>query len=281
MARPIRIEFAGAFYHVTSRGDRREAIYEDDTDRFRFLEVLGYVVERFNWRCHAYCLMTNHYHLVVETVDGNLSNGMRQLNGVFTQWSNRRHHRTGHLFQGRYKAILVDSEAYLLALARYVVLNPVRANMVTHPAQWPWSSYQQTVGQAQTPAWLCVDSTLHQFASRRKAAIRHYEEFVLAGIGLEPIWKNLSRQVFLGGESFVQRVMAQSRSGDDLNIPRIQRRPPAPSLVDIARRHGSRDAGIQAAWATGEYSYSQIATHYGLHFTTVGRIVRAGRVSKA
>ena len=128
MARPIRIEFAGALYHITSRGDRREAIYEDDTDRFRFLEVLGEVVERFNWRCHAYCLMTNHYHLVVETVDGNLSKGMRQLNGVYTQWSNRRHRRTGHLFQGRYKAILVDSEAYLLELARYVVLNPVRAH---------------------------------------------------------------------------------------------------------------------------------------------------------
>ena len=127
MARPVRIEFAGALYHITSRGDRREAIYEDDTDRFRFLEVLGEVVERFNWRCHAYCLMTNHYHLVVETVDGNLSKGMRQLNGVYTQWSNRRHRRTGHLLQGRYKAILVDSEAYLLELARYVVLNPVRA----------------------------------------------------------------------------------------------------------------------------------------------------------
>lgn len=131
MARPLRIEFTGALYHVTSRGDRREAIYEDDTDRIRFLEVLGQVAADFNWVVHAYCLMTNHYHLVVETPDGNLSKGMRQLNGVYTQYSNRRHRRVGHLFQGRFKAILVDRDSYLLELARYVVLNPVRAGMVS------------------------------------------------------------------------------------------------------------------------------------------------------
>jgi REP element-mobilizing transposase RayT len=103
MARPLRIEFSGALYHVTSRGDRREPIYEDDEDRLMFLGVLEEVVSRFNWVCHAYCLMTNHYHLVVETPDGNLSKGMRQLNGMFTQATNRRHGRTGHLFQGRFK----------------------------------------------------------------------------------------------------------------------------------------------------------------------------------
>jgi len=264
MARPIRIEFAGALYHVTSRGDRREAIYEDDTDRFRFLEILGEVVDRFNWRCHAYCLMTNHYHLVIETADGNLSKGMRQLNGVYTQWSNRRHRRTGHLFQGRYKAILVDSEAYLLELARYVVLNPVRAHMTEHPEQWPWSSYQSTIGKAEAPPWLAVELMLMQFSSRRKPAIKRYEEFVLAGIGLAPIWDNLNRQVFLGGEAFINRMLDLSRAKDDLNIPRVQRRPPAPSLPDIASQHDSRDAGIRAAWATGDYSYSQIAKHYGL-----------------
>ena len=114
MARPLRIEFSGAHYHITSRGDRREDIYEDDADRERFLDILGQVVNGWNWRCHAYCLMSNHYHLVIETPDGNLSKGIRQLNGVFTQASNRRHRRTGHLFQGRYKAMLVDADAYLL-----------------------------------------------------------------------------------------------------------------------------------------------------------------------
>ena len=135
MARSIRIEYSGVLYHVTSRGDRREDIYEDDLDRELFLDIFGQVVDGWNWVCHAYCLMSNHYHLVIETPDGNLSKGMRQLNGVYTQASNRRHRRTGHLFQGRYKAILVDADAYLLELTRYVVLNPVRAGIVKDPGK--------------------------------------------------------------------------------------------------------------------------------------------------
>jgi len=138
MARPLRLEFAGALYHVTSRGDRREEIYSDDQDRQIWLDTLGRACDRFNWVVHAYCQMTNHYHLVVETVDGNLSRGMRQLNGQYTQGFNRRHNLVGHLFQGRYKAILVQKEAYLLELSRYVVLNPVRAGMVKRPEEWPW-----------------------------------------------------------------------------------------------------------------------------------------------
>ena len=147
MTRPVRIEFEGALYHVTSRGDRREDIYEDDSDRLQFLEVLGEVVETFNWVCHAYCQMGNHYHLVVETPDVNLSKGMRQLNGVHTQTSNRRHGRVGHLFQGRYKAILMDGDAYLLELTRYVVLNPVRARMVAGPGDWRRSSDLDLIGE--------------------------------------------------------------------------------------------------------------------------------------
>lgn len=136
MARPLRIELAGGLYHVSSRGDRREAIYLDDGDRQRWLTLLGEVCGRFSWRCHAYCQMTNHYHLVVETPEGNLSQGMRQLNGVYTQLVNRHHRRVGHVFQGRYKAILVEKDSYLLELARYVVLNPVRAGMVTDAGAW-------------------------------------------------------------------------------------------------------------------------------------------------
>ena len=138
MARPLRIQFPGALYHVTSRGDRQEIIYEDDDDRKTFLSILGEVVKRWNWLCYVYCLMSNHYHLLIETPDGNLGKGMRQLNGVYTQRSNRRHERVGHLFQGRYKAILVDGDAYLLELSRYVVLNPVRAGIVEAPEEWHW-----------------------------------------------------------------------------------------------------------------------------------------------
>ena len=133
MSRPIRIEFPDALYHVTARGDRREDIFDDDQDRQTFLATLELVINQFNWTCYAWCLMDNHYHLLIQTLDGNLSKGMRQLNGVYTQASNRRHRRVGHLFQGRFKAILVDRDVYLLELARYVVLNPVRAGMVKKP----------------------------------------------------------------------------------------------------------------------------------------------------
>ena len=143
MARPLRIEFANALYHVTARGNERRDIFFDTTDREAFLNGLAASCDRFNWLCHAYCLMSNHYHLLIETPDGNLSAGMRQLNGCYTQQVNRRHGRVGHLFQGRFKGILVEKDAYLLEMARYIVLNPVRAGMVASPADWPWSSYRQ------------------------------------------------------------------------------------------------------------------------------------------
>ena len=277
MARPIRLEFGGALYHVTARGDRREAIYEDDADREQFLAVLGDVVGGFNWRCHAYCLMSNHYHLVVETPDGNLSKGMRQLNGVFTQASNRRHGRTGHLLQGRYKAVLVDADSYLLELTRYVVLNPVRAGMVAAPGDWPWSSYRATVGADDPPAWLQAEALLAQFGDRRDTAVERYIAFVRAGVSAESIWRHLNRQVFLGDDGFVARVQAQGEARpDDLNIPRTQRRPPPPPLADIAAVHDSRDTAMRAAWASGGYSYREIGDYFGVHLSTVGRAVRQG-----
>src|SRR5581483_6583427 len=144
MARPLRIEYPGALYHITTRGNARRAVFKDASDRALFLDTLQRVSERYHWLCHAYCLMDNHYHLVLETLDGNLAQRMRQLNGIYTQAYNRRHRRVGHLFQGRYKAILVDKESYLLEVCRYVVLNPVRAKAVDHPGRWKWSSYGGT-----------------------------------------------------------------------------------------------------------------------------------------
>ncbi len=156
MARPLRIEFAGALYHITSRGDRRDAIFLEDGDRELWLDGLGQVCKRFNWVVHAYCQMGNHYHLLAETPDSNLSAGMRQLNGVYTQRFNRIHRRVGHLFQGRYKAILVQKDAYLLELSRYIVLNPVCARMVRTARDWPWSNYR-TYGRHQQSAGLAGD----------------------------------------------------------------------------------------------------------------------------
>ena len=181
MARPLRIAFPGALYHVTSRGDRRENIFNDNDDRLLFYDVLKEVYERYNWLIHAYCLMDNHYHLLIETPDANLSSGMRQLNGVYTQRFNSKHKRVGHVFQGRYKAILVDKDSYLLELSRYIVLNPVRAKIVRTAKDWPWSSYRATVGQIAQPKWLYVDWLLSVFSKQRAAAIRRYKQFVADG----------------------------------------------------------------------------------------------------
>ncbi|MDD5240826.1 MAG: transposase [Sulfuricella sp.] len=278
MSRPIRIEFPDALYHVTSRGDRREAIFEDDLDRQTFLSTLEQVVVQFNWVCYAWCLMDNHYHLLIQTPDGNLSKGMRQLNGVYTQANNRRYKRVGHLFQGRFKAILVDGDAYLLELSRYVVLNPVRAGMVKNVSDWQWSSYRASVGLELAAPWLAIDGLLAQFAERRSLAQRRYAQFVAEGVKAISPWAGIKGQVFLGDEQFMQRMQAHAQIGkDDVQIPIAQRRPPPPPLAHIAKRTLDRNAAIKAAYATGAYSYQQIAEHFGVHFTTVGRVVRTAK----
>jgi putative transposase len=278
MSRPIRIEFPDALYHVTARGDRREDIFEDDADRQMFLSTLEQVITQFNWLCYAWCLMDNHYHLMIQTPDGNLSKGMRQLNGVYTQASNRRHKRVGHLFQGRFKAILVDSDAYLLELTRYVVLNPVRAGMVKKPDDWSWSSYRANVGLEPAAPWLEVDGLLAQFGKRRSLAQQRYAQFVSEGINANSPWAALKGQVFLGDDQFVQRMQAHIQADKELvQIPLAQRRRLPPSLAVIERQAADRNAAIIAAHATGGYSYQQIADYFGVYFTTVGKIVRDGR----
>ena len=278
MARPLRIEYPGALYHVTSRGDRQEAIFDDDQDRTAFLDILGHVISRYRWRCHAYCLMGNHHHLMIETPEPNLTKGMRQLNGVFTQWSNRRHKRTGHLFQGRYKAIVVDRDSYFLELARYIVLNPVRAAMAKHPRDWVWSSYSALIGKAAAAAWLAIDELLAQFGKRRTSARRKYQQFIEEGIGAESIWKDLKGQIYLGDEGFVEGMRGELGERDeDVNIPMAQQRGPAPKLTTIRRQYKNRDDAIRAAYETGAYSYQQIAKEFGVQFHH-GRTVSCGRI---
>jgi len=275
MARPLRIEFPGALYHVTSRGDRKEDIYDDDKDRYIFLSILEKVIKQYNWQCYAYCMMTNHYHLIIETPDGNLSSGMRQLNGVFTQTTNRRHKRTGHLLQGRYKAILVDKDAYLLELSRYVVLNPVRARMADAVSDWPWSSYRATAGLYTMPDWLHANYLLSQFSRQRKSAIKRYAHFVEDGLREESPLKKISAQIFLGDESFVEEMQSRIQTGSDkIDIPMVQMRTPALPLDEIARQYSNRNEAIVAAYATGCYSYKKIGSCFNLHFTTIAKIVR-------
>jgi REP element-mobilizing transposase RayT len=265
-------------YHVTSRGDRREDIYSGDEDRVAWLDILGAVCERFNWTCHAYCLMSNHYHLVVETIEGNLAGGMRQLNGVFTQYVNRTHGRVGHVFQGRYKAILVEKDVYLLELARYVVLNPVRARMVARAEDWPWSSHRAVIGTESAPTWLAVDGLLRGFGRTRGTARMEYIDFVRAGAGLPSIWEKLTGQIYLGGEAFVQRMvaLAQDKSGE-LEVPRAQRRPQARPLSHYVSTYADRKEGMAQAYATGDFTLSQVAEAFGVHYATVSRAISKRR----
>jgi len=279
MARPLRLQMAGALYHVTARGNRREAIYRDDVDRAAFQCVLAQVCERFNWRAYAWCQMGNHYHVLVGTPDGNLAAGMRQLNGVYTQRFNARHARVGHLFQGRYSAIMVEWESYLLEVARYVVLNPVRARMVRRPEEWPWSSYRASVGADEAPDWLDVDWLLSHFGSNRPGAVAAYRRFVEAGQGQPAPWEQLRNQVFLGSEAFVERIngFIGELEGDLREIPGAQRRPPAQPLQTYLDRCGSRDEAIALAYDSGAYSLQDIGRFFGLHYSRISRIVARER----
>jgi putative transposase len=274
MARPLRIELAGGLYHVTSRGDRREEIYHCDTDRRAWLELFAHVCKRFNWTCHGWCQMTNHYHVIVETAESNLSQGMRQLNGVYTQIINRTYSRVGHVFQGRYKGILVEKDSYLLELTRYVVLNPVRAGLVTDAQQWAWSSYAAMIGKEPPPPWLQTDWILGQFSDHRNSAITRYIEFVRAGVGQPSLWEQLHGQLFLGGEAFIAKMQsAMSAQVGSAEIPRVQRRPVAKPLAHYRDNAEDIKAGMVAAYATGDYTMQQIADCFGVHYATVSRAV--------
>lgn len=278
MARPLRIEFPGAVYHVTSRGNAKGMIYEDDRDRHKFLDILGSVVRKHRWLCHAYCLMGNHYHLLIETPEGNLSRGMRQLNGIYTQAYNRRHKRPGHLFQGRYKAILVEKDSYLLALCRYIVLNPVAAGMVKAPGDWPWSSYLATAGLTAAPELLTTDWLTAQFASTRRKAYRLYRDFVCRGIDQPSIWEKLRGGVLLGDEGFVCRF--QTRLSEKIRqeeIPKCQRLLHRPSLDELlATETGNRALAARDAHVEWGYNLKEIAEYWEVHYSTVSRLVKKG-----
>lgn len=282
MARPLRLEFPGAIYHITSRGNARLPIFEDDQDRQRFLFILQEVVKRFNWLCHAYCLMDNHYHLVVETVDGNLSQGMRHFNGVYTQDFNRRHNRTGHVFQGRYKSILVERDSYLLELCRYVVLNPVRAGEVSQPGEYPWSSYRATAGLGKGAPFLSADWVLGQFGETRSEAQKRYRGFVLDGMGGPSLWEKLRAPSILGTEGFIEKIKPALEDKFHLReFPRRERlvfRPSLERLLEKGQRKNKRGRNEAILSAHLEYGYGllEIARHVGLHYTTISKIVKQG-----
>jgi len=288
MARPLRIEYPGAVYHITSRGNERKPIFIEEEDRKNFLNLLYNVNKRYNWICHAYCLMDNHYHILIETPEGNLSIGMRQLNGVYTQAFNLSHKRVGHLFQGRFKAIVIQKDSHLLEACRYVVLNPVRAKAVEKPEQWKWSSYRATTGREKSHPCLTRDWILSQFGKRSDVAEKEYWKFVRAGINKEPIWKDVKAQSILGEDGFVERLSDYVKGYKDIpEIPKSQRYMNRPRLEEIfskgilrdrRKRDGkiakARDGKIAKAIEAYGYTQREIADYLGMHFTSISRIMR-------
>jgi len=276
MARPLRIEFKGAVYHITSRGNARQEIFLDEKDFADFLVVLCQVVKRYHFILHTFCLMNNHYHLLIETPYGNLSRGMRQLNGLYTQRFNQRHKRVGHLLQGRYQAILVDKDNYLLELCRYVVLNPVRAKIVKDPGGWKWSAYRATAGYKGIPC-LTTDWILSQFGKEQKKASRGYQAFVLSGIKAASPLKAIKGQLFLGQDNFIDKIKHLIQGKENLKeITRKQRYVTRPPLNEIFKRKDkkSKEQVMYEAHLQYGYTLKDIAEYIGVHYATVSRAIK-------
>lgn len=277
MARPLRLEYEGALYHITSRGNKRDRIFIEDSDRMKFLEILADTVKRHMWVCHGYCLMTNHYHLIIETPAAGLARGMQLLNGVYTQWFNHKHRSVGHLFQGRYKAILVEKESYLLELVRYVALNPVRAGIAQTVVDWPWSSYRATAGQVSIPDFLTVDWILSQFGGDRASAMIAYQEFVQEGSPVN-FWDGLQAGLFLGSDRFVDRhrpfILDKPQDPEFRARERFAARPSLSQLFDGVPDKATRNERIYQAVRIHRYTLKEVGDHVGLLYSTISMIAR-------
>ncbi len=231
MARPLRIAYPGAFYHITSRGNERKDIFKDQKDREKFLSYLESATERYEASIHAYCLMTNHYHILMETPSGNLSQIMQHINGAYTTYFNIKQKRVGHLFQGRYKAILINIDEYAQELSRYIHLNPVRANMVDRPEQYAWSSYQYYIGLEKSPKWMVKDFILGYFGRKISGAQRGYRAFVESLIGREyrsPLKETVSSTI-LGSVDFIEAIKDKYLSNKKVD-------PNLPALKELSRK---------------------------------------------
>ena len=293
MARPLRVLYPGALYHVTARGNERKAIFRADADREHFLAVLAQAVERYRLSLHAYVLMDNHYHLLLETQEANLSLALRHVNGVYTGFFNRTHERVGHLFQGRYKAIIVDKESYLLELSRYIHLNPVRTKQGHPLARYSWSSYWDYIGRRQAPSWLTRDVVLGEVGGAGRQSEQRYQSFVEEGAkaGVSSPWERVVAQVALGGERFVASLRRRVNTAPDRDVPSRRHLAERPSWKAIeqavkasseslrALRSGRRSDPVRAvlvylARERGGLSLRDVATLIGREEATVSQHAR-------
>jgi putative transposase len=278
MSRPPRITFEGGIYHIFARGNGKKTIFFDNDDRSDFLAQLEKATARYKWLCHTYCLMNNHFHLILETLLGNLSRGMQFLNSMFAQNLNKRKNSVGHVFQGRYKSILIQKEEYLLEVSRYIALNPVRAGLVSDPKDWPWSSYRAIAGLDPKHGCLHDDWILQQFHEEKSVARNMYRKFILDGIGGKNPIIEVSGQNILGNEQFVNEVSEIASIPRDLDhLQKIGRALRRPSLVELLSGLSSaktKKSQITDAHWQHRYSMTEIADTLGIHRSTVSKMLK-------
>jgi REP-associated tyrosine transposase len=296
MSRPLRLEFPGAIWHVTSRGNEKREIVRDDDDRRRFVGFLAQATLESNWLLHAWVLMSNHYHLLVETPEVGLSKGVGWLNEMCAIKFNEKYDRVGHLFQGRFKGIIVEREGHLFELVRYIVLNPVRCGVVRFAADYPWSNYRATAGLVPAPPWLEIEWTLRQFGPDRATAEEGYRRFVAdaRGASYNP-WESLVGQIYLGGSDFCDRMQALVKSRTrSREHPELQRQLVRPSLDKIVTlvaerfavtkdslkqksRGQARKAVAMLAADEARLPLRSIAERMGVSDWAISKMRRAGR----
>ncbi|MBK5101234.1 MAG: transposase [Desulfobacteraceae bacterium] len=240
MGRPLRIEYPDAFYHITARGNERRNIFKSNKDRERFLGYLESASERYKAIIHTYCLMDNHYHILLQTPAGNLSQIMHHINGAYTNYFNVKRKRSGHLFQGRYKALLVDIDEYAQELSRYIHLNPVKAGMVEKPEQYKWSSYQGYISVNKSSKWLFTDFILSLFNKKTSVAKKQYRSFVESMVALEyesPL-ENVFASTILGGRSFINQIREEhlDRKKSDRDLPDLKQFNEMPDIEEITKQ---------------------------------------------
>jgi putative transposase len=238
MARPLRISYPGAFYHITSRGNEQKDVFKSNRDREKFLEYLQSATDRYNAVIHCYSLMSNHYHLLLETPSGNLSKIMAHINGAYTNYFNVKRGRFGHLFQGRYKAILIEADEYAKELSRYIHLNPVRTGLVKLPEEYEWSSYSYYIGKGKAPEWLKMDLILGYFGSKTSDSQKNYKKFVglLIDKEYESPLKDLVSSTLLGTQGFVVDIKDKYLSGqkEDKDLPALKELKKTLTIDDIS-----------------------------------------------
>lgn len=289
MARQLRIEYPGAFYHVYSRGNQRQAIFYSDEDRYYFLKVLGDAHEKYGSVFHTYCLMPNHYHMIAETPLGNLSKIMHLVNTTYTVHLNKKQKRCGHLFQGRFKSILIEAESYAQELSRYIHLNPVRAKLVGLPEEYPWSSYREYLGTRKPYPWVDLSLILGCDGNHLAESRSSYAAFVLAGIGKDPPagYRESSCSGILGSGEFIDQIKARFLTNQldnlDREMPQLRVLRTRVNLADILaltekilgpQNRLIKGTAIYLGQRTAGYTLEEISAFYNMSISGISNARR-------